>query len=63
MKGVDIYRLPQFFDDLVNLRKKANQGDLNAKAKLDAELLDIGKSKGADYLDTYTQEIIQKANQ
>ena len=63
LKGVDIYRLPQFFDDLVNLRKKANQGDLNAKAKLDAELLVIGKSKGADYLDTYTQEIIQKANQ
>ena len=63
LKGVDIYRLPQFFDDLVSLRKKANQGDLNAKAKLDAELLVIGKSKGADYLDTYTQEIIQKANQ
>lgn len=61
--GVDIYKLPVFFNDLVSLRKKANQGDLNAKAKLDAELLEIGKSKGRDYLDEYTKQIIQKASQ
>lgn len=61
--GIDIYTLPVFFNDLVSLRKKANQGDLNAKAKLDAELLEIGKSKGRDYLEEYTKQIIQKASQ
>jgi hypothetical protein len=63
VKGVDIYRTPAFFNDLVSLKKKENAGDQIAKAKLDAELLNIGKSKGRDYLQQLTDDIISKASQ
>jgi hypothetical protein len=48
---------------LVSLKKKENAGDQIAKAKLDAELLNIGKSKGRDYLQQLTDDIISKASQ
>lgn len=63
LDGVDLFRVPSFFNSLVELKKQENAGDPNARAKLDVQLLEIGKSKGRDYLTTYTNEIIQKANQ